>query len=74
MKNAKANGTDIEIRMIMDIAKLASKILMIKKKELKKTLTITRYLTVKELANKKIYKFKRLITVKLDIVKDAMMI
>ena len=47
---------------------------MIKKKEFKKTLTITRYLTVKELANKKICKFLRLITVKLDILKDAMMI
>ena len=58
----------------MDIAKPASKMKMIKKKELKKTLTITGYLTAKELANKKICEFKRLITVKLDIVKDAMMI
>ena len=52
--NAKADGTDIEIRMIMDIAKLASKMKMIKKKELKKTLTLTSYSTVKEVANKKI--------------------
>jgi hypothetical protein len=40
--------------MIMDIAKLASKMKMIKKKELKKTLTLTSYSTVKEVANKKI--------------------
>ena len=58
----------------MDIAKLASKMKMIEKKELKKTLTITGYLTAKELANKKICEFKRLITVKSDIVKDVMMI
>ena len=35
----------------MDIAKLASKMKMKKKKYLKKTLTITSYLTVKEVAN-----------------------
>ena len=60
--------------MIMDIAKLASKMKMKKKKYLKKTLTITSYLTVKELANQKTCRFKRLSTVKLDIVKDALMI
>ena len=32
----KANGTDIEIRMITDIVKLALKKKMIKKKEFKK--------------------------------------
>ena len=52
--NVRANGTDIEIRMIMDIVKLALKTKMIKKKELKKTIIITSYLTVKEAANKKI--------------------
>ena len=34
--HAKVNGTDIEIRRIMDIAKLASKKKLIKIKELKK--------------------------------------
>ena len=47
----------------MDIAKPASKMKMTKKKELKKTFTITSYLTVKELANQKTCRFKRLITV-----------
>ena len=58
----------------MDIAKLALKTKLIKKKELKKTLTLTSNLTAKEFANKKIYRFKRLITLKLDIVKDALII
>ena len=70
--NVKANGTDIEIRMITDIVKLALKKKMIKKKEFKKILTITNYLTVKEVVNKKVCRSKELITVKLDIAKSVL--
>ncbi len=40
--------------------------------ELRKTFILISYLIAKELANKKIYKFKRLIIAKLDIVKSAL--
>ena len=52
--HAKVNGTDIEIRRIMDIAKLASKKKLIKIKELKKILILISCLIVKGAANKKI--------------------
>jgi hypothetical protein len=70
--NVKANGTDIDIRTITDIVKLALKKKMIKKKEFKKILTITNYLTVKEVVNKKVCRSKELITVKLDIAKSVL--
>ena len=66
------NGTDTKIKMIMAIAKLALKMKSIVNKVLKKILISICYLTVKELANKKVYKFKRLITVKLDIAKSVL--
>ena len=44
------------------------------KKESRKILTLISYLIVKGLANKKIFRFKRLNIAQLDIVKDAMMI
>ena len=73
-RNVLAYGINTELKMTMDFAELALKMKIIKKKELKKTLTITSYLIVKELANKKIFRFKRLNIAQLDIVKDAMMI
>ena len=45
-----------------------------KKKALRKTLILISCLIVKEPVNKKVYRFKRLSTVQLDIAKDAMMI
>ena len=53
-RNVMAYGINTELKMTMDFAKLVLKMKIIKKKELKKTLIITRYLTVKELVNKKI--------------------
>ena len=73
-RNVQAYGINTELKTTMDFAKLALKMKIIKKKELKKTLTITSYLIVNELANKKIFRFKRLNIAQLDIVKDAMMI
>ena len=48
---AKDNGTDIEIRKIMDIVELASKKKWTKIKELRKIIILINYLIVKELAN-----------------------
>ena len=45
---------------------------MKKIQEFRKILTLNKCLIAKELANKKVYKFKRLSTVQLDIAKDAM--
>ena len=72
--NVMVNGISTEQNQIMDIANHASKKKISQNQELRKILILISYLIVKELANRKVCKFKRLITVKLDIVKDVMMI
>jgi len=74
--NVNVNGANTEMmkRVFQSFVKLAVKK---KKKNLKvsqKTQIIKSYSTVKEIANKKACRFKILITVKLDIAKDAMII
>ena len=60
--------------MIMDFAKVALNLKLKNIKALRKTLILISCLIAKEPVNKKIYKFKRLSTVQLDIAKDAMTI
>ena len=72
MRNAKINGSDTKISRIMAIVKLALKLKLKNQKRLRKILILINCSTAKELAYKKIYRFKRLITVKLDIVKSVM--
>ncbi len=67
-----ANGINTELKKTMDIAKLASKLKSFNNQELRRTLILISYLIVKELANKKIYRFKKLIIAKLDIVKSVL--
>ena len=74
LRNAKENGTDIEIKMIIDFAKIALNLKLKNKKVLRKTLILISCLIAKDIVNKKVYRFKRLITVQLDIAKDAMTI
>ena len=69
---AKENGLNINLRMTMDFAKFVLKIKMKKCQESVKTVMEIQYSIAKEPANKKVYRFKRLSTVQLDIVKDAM--
>jgi biotin synthase-related radical SAM superfamily protein len=58
--------------MTKDFVKLALKMKKIKIKEFRKMIIFISCLIAKELANKKVYRFKRLSTVHLDIAKDAM--
>ena len=51
---AKASGTNIEQRKMMDFAKLALKLKMKNKKGLKKILILINCSIIKELVNKKI--------------------
>ena len=74
LRNAKENGLDTNIRMIMDFAKVVLNLKLKKKKALRKTLILISCLIAKDSVNKKVYIFKRLITVQLDIAKDAMTI
>ena len=53
MRYAKANGSNTNQKKITAIAKLASKKKLNNKKELRKILTLTKFLIVKDLANKK---------------------
>ena len=53
LRNAKENGTDIEIKMIMDFAKFALKLKLKSKKVLRKILILISCLIAKESANKK---------------------
>jgi hypothetical protein len=71
-KNALANGFITRLNKTMDIVKHASKKKMKKDMESRKILILISCLIVKELANKKAYKFKRLITVKQDIAKSVL--
>ena len=70
LKNAKENGLNTNIRMIMDFANFVLK--MKKCQESVKTVMEIYYLIAKEPVNKKVCRFKRLSIVQLDIVKDAM--
>ena len=67
-----ANGINTEQNKTMDIAKNALKKKMKNDQESKKILILISCLIVKELADKKVYRFKSLSIVQLDIVKDAM--
>ena len=51
LKNAKANGTDIEIKMIMDIANLVLKLKLKNRKTLRKIPILIYCSIVEELAN-----------------------
>jgi hypothetical protein len=53
IRNAKAHGTDIEIRKIMDIAKLASRKKMKNSKKLKKMIIEITYIIAKLLVVQK---------------------
>ena len=66
------NGFITKLNKIKDIAKIALKMKNWKHKQRRKIIIFISCLIVKELVNKKVYKFKTLITVKLDIVKDVM--
>ena len=72
LRTAKENGLNTNIKMIMDFAKFVLK--MKKCQESVKTVMEIYYLIAKEPVNKKVCRFKRLSTVQLDIVKDAMTI
>jgi hypothetical protein len=74
LKNAKENRLNTNIRMITDFAKVVLNLKLKNQKEFRKILILIKYLIAKEPVNKKVYRFKRLSTVQLDIVKDAMTI
>ena len=74
MRHVKENGLNTNQRKMMDFAKLVSKMKKKNNQGLRKILILICYLIAKELANKKIYKFKRLTIVKLDIVKSVLII
>ncbi len=63
MSNAKVNGINTDTNRIMDFAEFALKKKLKKRKESRKILILISCLIVKEVVNKKIYRFKRLITV-----------
>ena len=54
LKNVKENGTDTEIKMIMDFAKIALNLKLKNKKVLRKTLILISCLIAKELVNTKV--------------------
>ena len=72
VNSVMVDGICTEQNKTMDIVKHASKKKMKKDMESRKILILISCLIVKELANKKAYKFKRLITVKQDIAKSVL--
>ena len=63
LRNAKENGLNTNIRMIMDFAKVVLNLKLKNQKVFRKILILIKYLIAKEPVNKKVCKFKRLSTV-----------